>query len=65
MDKIDIIRNITERTGGDIYLGVVGAVRTGKSTFIKKFMEKTDAFNKLVDEGKLFLFQIYNIKHNP
>ena len=28
-----------KRTGGDIYLGVVGAVRTGKSTFIRKFME--------------------------
>lgn len=39
MDKIDIIKNITERTGGDIYLGVVGAVRTGKSTFIKRFIE--------------------------
>ena len=39
MEKIDIIRNITERTGGDLYLGVVGAVRTGKSTFIKKFVE--------------------------
>lgn len=39
MEKIDIIKNITERTGGDIYLGVVGAVRTGKSTFIKKFLE--------------------------
>ena len=39
MDKIDIIRNITERTGGDIYLGIVGAVRTGKSTFIKRFLE--------------------------
>ena len=39
MDKIDIIKNITERTGGDIYLGVVGAVRTGKSTFIKRFLE--------------------------
>ena len=39
MEKIDIIKSITERTGGDIYLGVVGAVRTGKSTFIKKFME--------------------------
>ena len=39
MEKIDIIRNITERTGGDIYLGVVGAVRTGKSTFIKRFLE--------------------------
>lgn len=39
MDKLDIIKNITERTGGDIYLGVVGAVRTGKSTFIKRFIE--------------------------
>lgn len=39
MDKIDIIKSITERTGGDLYLGVVGAVRTGKSTFIKKVIE--------------------------
>ena len=39
MEKYDIIKNIAERTGGDIYLGVVGAVRTGKSTFIKKVIE--------------------------
>ncbi len=39
MEKVDIIKDIAERTGGDIYLGVVGAVRTGKSTFIKRFME--------------------------
>ena len=39
MEKIEIIKSISERTGGDIYLGVVGAVRTGKSTFIKKFIE--------------------------
>ena len=39
MDKIDIIKSIGARTNGDIYLGVVGAVRTGKSTFIKKFIE--------------------------
>lgn len=39
MEKNEIIKSITERTGGDIYLGVVGAVRTGKSTFIKKFIE--------------------------
>ncbi|WP_028400480.1 stage IV sporulation protein A [Ectobacillus panaciterrae] len=39
MEKIDIFKDIAERTGGDIYFGVVGAVRTGKSTFIKKFME--------------------------
>lgn len=39
MEKIDIIKSITERTGGDLYLGIVGAVRTGKSTFIKKVIE--------------------------
>ncbi|GGH79008.1 stage IV sporulation protein A [Pullulanibacillus pueri] len=39
MERVDIFKDIAERTGGDIYLGVVGAVRTGKSTFIKKFME--------------------------
>ena len=39
MDKQEIIKNIALRTGGDIYLGVVGAVRTGKSTFIKKVIE--------------------------
>ena len=36
---MDIFRDISKRTNGDIYLGIVGAVRTGKSTFIKKFME--------------------------
>jgi len=35
----NILQDIAERTGGDIYLGVVGPVRTGKSTFIKRFME--------------------------
>ncbi|REJ13179.1 MAG: stage IV sporulation protein A, partial [Paenibacillaceae bacterium] len=39
MEKVDIFKDIAERTGGDVYLGVVGAVRTGKSTFIKRFME--------------------------
>ena len=39
MEKIDIIKSISDRTGGDLYLGVVGAVRTGKSTFIKKIIE--------------------------
>jgi len=34
-----IYRDIAERTGGDVYIGVVGPVRTGKSTFIKRFME--------------------------
>ena len=34
-----IYQNIATRTAGDIYIGVVGPVRTGKSTFIKRFME--------------------------
>ena len=39
MEKNEIIKNIAKRSGGDIYLGVVGAVRTGKSTFIKRMVE--------------------------
>lgn len=37
--KQNIYQEIARRTGGDIYIGVVGPVRTGKSTFIKRFME--------------------------
>ena len=39
MDKFDLYNDIATRTNGDIYIGVVGPVRTGKSTFIKRFME--------------------------
>ena len=39
MNNNDIYRGIAERTNGDIYIGVVGPVRTGKSSFIKRFME--------------------------
>ena len=39
MGDSKIYRDIAERTGGDIYIGVIGPVRTGKSTFIKQFME--------------------------
>ena len=39
MEQYDIYKDIAERTGGDIYFGIVGPVRTGKSTFIKRFME--------------------------
>ena len=39
MAEHSIYHDIAERTGGDIYIGVVGPVRTGKSTFIKRFME--------------------------
>ncbi len=39
MDNFQLYRDIRERTGGEIYIGVVGPVRTGKSTFIKRFMD--------------------------
>ena len=34
-----VYKDIQDRTGGEIYIGVVGPVRTGKSTFIKRFMD--------------------------
>ena len=40
MDKFDLYRDIATRTGGDVYVGVVGPVRTGKSTLIKQFMHR-------------------------
>ena len=52
MSDLQIYRDIAERTGGNIYIGVVGPVRTGKSTFIKRFMETlvlpeiTDIYSK-------------------
>ncbi|MBQ6849105.1 MAG: stage IV sporulation protein A [Clostridia bacterium] len=39
MEQSSIYKDMAARTGGDIYLGVVGPVRTGKSTFIKRFMD--------------------------
>ena len=39
MENFQIYRDIQARTGGDIYIGVVGPERTGKSTFIRRFME--------------------------
>ncbi|MBO5737600.1 MAG: 50S ribosome-binding GTPase, partial [Clostridia bacterium] len=39
MENYSVYQDIANRTGGDIYIGVVGPVRTGKSTFIKRFME--------------------------
>lgn len=49
MDTNQILKNIGQRCGGDIYLGVVGPVRSGKSTFIKQFMEKA-VLPKVSDE---------------
>lgn len=54
----NIIREVVARTKGEIYLGVVGPVRSGKSTFIRKFMEQKvlpyidneDTYKKVVDE---------------
>ena len=39
MTEYNIYNDIAKRTQGDIYIGVVGPVRTGKSTFIKRFMD--------------------------
>ena len=39
MEETNIYRDIATRNNGDVYIGVVGPVRTGKSTFIKKFMD--------------------------
>lgn len=58
MQSYNLYKDISERTGGDIYIGVVGPVRTGKSTFIKRFMDMLvlpnleDTFEKerVVDE---------------
>lgn len=40
MENYSVYEDIASRTNGDIYIGVVGPVRTGKSTFIKRFMEQ-------------------------
>lgn len=59
MERFDIFKDITERTGGDIYIGVVGPVRTGKSTFIKRFMEQmvipniSDAYDRERSQDEL------------
>src|SRR5690625_583655 len=47
------MKDISKRTNGDIYLGVVGAVRTGKSTFIKKFMENLVLPNMADEEERV------------
>ena len=40
MQNYDIYKDVEKRTGGEIFIGVVGPVRTGKSTFVSKFIEK-------------------------
>ena len=39
MNSFQVYKDLAERTNGEFYLGVCGPVRTGKSTFIKRFME--------------------------
>ena len=51
MDKFDLYHDIATRTKGDLYIGVVGPVRTGKSTFIKRFME-TLILPEIADESE-------------
>ena len=52
MENENVIASLSKRAGGEIYLGVVGTVRTGKSTFIKRFIERlvvpniTDEYEK-------------------
>lgn len=52
MDNFEIYNDIAKRTGGDIYVGVVGPVRTGKSTFISKFMQSSVLSNIANDYEK-------------
>lgn len=53
MSNYDVYKDIAERTNGDIYVGVVGPVRTGKSTFISKLMNKLVIPNILDQNSKL------------
>ena len=50
MEEKSVYRDISRRTNGDVYIGVVGPVRTGKSTFIKRFMD-TIVLPNIKDEG--------------
>lgn len=50
MEERSVYKDISRRTNGDVYIGVVGPVRTGKSTFIKQFMD-TIVLPNINDEG--------------
>ena len=51
MENFEIYNDIAKRTNGDIYIGVVGPVRTGKSTFITKFM-KSGILDNITNENE-------------
>ena len=56
MEEHSIYEQIAARTGGSVYIGVVGPVRTGKSTFVKRLMEQLD---------KLVLLFLHVLLENP
>ena len=67
----DLYHDIRQRTNGEIYIGVVGPVRTGKSTFIKRFMDELvlpnmeDSPEKVrAQDGRLSLPQNRNLSRN-
>ena len=71
MENENVIASLSKRAGGEIYLGVVGAVRTGKSTFIKRFIEGlvvpniTDEYEKKkVAKVTFFLYNNFEVKEN-
>ena len=51
MNTLELLKNIGSRTNSDIYVGVVGPVRVGKSTFIRKFMELV-VLDNITDESE-------------
>lgn len=53
MEEFNLYKDIQARTGGEIYLGVVGPVRTGKSTFIRRFMEEMVLPNLAENEHRI------------
>lgn len=53
MEEFNLYKDIQARTGGEIFLGVVGPVRTGKSTFIRRFMEEMVLPNLAENEKRI------------
>ena len=58
MENYSVYEDIARRTGGDIYIGVVGPVRTGKSTFIKRFMETLVIPNAVDNEKTVMIDEL-------
>ena len=59
-----IYKDIAGRTGGDIYIGVVGPVRSGKSTFINRFME-TAVIPNIIEKRRLAMSFRRALKERP